>query len=300
MNHLKWARGHFKHYLKGALAALVLVPGALGAPGDDPLGADRLWDDGRAEFSQYAGVTRRYGEDRATRARIVIVKEDQLESSLVKSDRGPLPGRTREVLKIVFAAEFNTGSYFYRQAATTFLDRRTLAMRKLATSHFDGCGITTVRVAPRGGRWMHQASSYWEGEGERTIPVEWPAGDAPRVLWDALPLWLRGRLAGGMPARIALLPGQVGGRSPVASARAAIATVRVADGGEVAVPAGRFGTRRVDVAAGAGTDRFWFAAEYPHVLVRLETADGRRLELVKTQRLDYWRHHAEGDERLIR
>lgn len=300
MNHLKCGFRHLIHYMKWAAIAALLAPAAIAGPEPGRLGADRLWDDGRAEFSQYSGVTNRYGEERPTEARVVIVKEDLLESSLVKSDRGPRPGRTREVLKIVFTAEFNTGSYFYRQAATTFLDRQTLAMRKLATTHFDGCGITTVRVAPRSGRWVHDASSYWEGEGERTALVEWPRSDAPRVFWDALPLWLRGRVAGTMPDRVTLLPGQVSGHSPIENTRAVIATLRASDGGEVQVPAGRFRTRRVEVIAGGRTDRFWFDAEYPHVLVRLETAGGRKLELRKTQRLDYWKRHAEGDEQLVR
>lgn len=283
-----------------AVLALFAAPLSIAAITGNRLGSDPLWDDGRAELSQYTGVTNRYGEDRPTEARIVIVKEDQLESSLVKSDRGPLPGRTREVLKIVFTADFNTGSYYYRQAATTFLDRRTLEMRKLMASHFDGCGITTVRVAPRGGRWVHEASSYWEGEAERDVTITWPISSAPRVFRDALPLWLRGRLATSMPERVALLPGQVSGHSPIQNTRPVFATLRASDGGELAVPAGRFRTRRVDVTSGGRTDRFWFDATYPHLLVKLETDGGRRLELWKTQRLDYWKHHAEGDEKRVR
>lgn len=310
MKYLKW---HLMHYLKcgggaGRVSAGVITAGltllaallSIGAIPANRLGAGTLWDDGRAEFSQYVGVTSRYGEDRATEARIVIVKEDQLESSLVKSDQGPLAGRTREVLKIVFTADFNTGSYFYRQAATTFLDRRTLEMRKLVATHFDGCGITTVQIAPRGGRWVHHASSYWEGEGEREVSVAWPIASAPRVFWDALPLWLRGRLATAMPERVLLLPGQVSGHSPLENTRPVVAALKTSDAGEVVVPAGRFRTRRVDVTAGGRTDRFWFDAAYPHVLLRLETAGGRKLALRKTQRLDYWKHHAEGDERLVR
>ena len=99
-------------------------------------------------------------------ARIVIVKEDLLKATLVKSDRGPLPNATFEALKIVFVAEFNTGSYFYRQAATTFVERATLEPVKETASSFDGCGLTFVRVGTKAGRLVHEAHSYWEGEAD--------------------------------------------------------------------------------------------------------------------------------------
>jgi hypothetical protein len=67
----------------------------------------------------------------------------------------------------------------------------------------------------------------------------------------------------------------------------------------VRVPFGEVPAHRYVVESPAGRDTFWIAAAAPHPLVRLATAAGRRLELVKTQRLDYWNHHAVGDERLL-
>ena len=37
----------------------------------------------------------------------------------------------------------------------------------------------------------------------------------------------------------------------------------------------------------------------PLVLLRLETAAGRTLVQRKAQRLDYWKHHAVGEEKLV-
>jgi hypothetical protein len=258
-----------------------------------------LWDDGKAECSQYEGTTERYGETRPTRARIVIVKEDMLLDTRVKSERGPLGGRTAEVLKIVFTAEFPTGSYFYRQAATTFLDRRSFEVLKESMSHFDGCGITYVRVGPKQGRMVHEAHSYWEGEADRDVPLAWPAGRSPRVFWDALPLWLRGQIGGEGASSVFLLPSQVGGRSPIEATRPVPATIQWSEAGTIEVPAGRFDARRAEVSTHRGIDRFWFDAKFPHVMLRMETTAGRKLALRKTQRLDYWNHHAVGDEKLV-
>jgi len=301
-------RRHFKFYLKAWAAQLaVLMALALaGLAGRAAAEARRqsfaenpLWDDGRSELSQYEGTTLRYGEPRPTRARIVIVKEDMLRDTRVKSERGPVPGKTVEVLKVVFVAEFPTGSYFYRQAATTFLERKSLEVLKESMSHFDGCGITYVRVGPKQGRVVHEAHSYWEGEADREVPLVWPAGGAQHVFWDALPLWLRGQIAGGGASKVFLLPSQVAGRSPIEATKPVLATIRWSDAGTIAVPAGRFAAKLAEVVTPGGADRFWFAAAFPHVLLRMETTAGRSLELKKTQRLDYWNHHALGDEKLI-
>jgi hypothetical protein len=290
-------------HLKGATRAipLALLLTAVAAPArakSPDVAKSPLWDDGQAELSQYEGTTLRYGEPRPTRARIVIVKEDMLRDARVKSERGPVPGQTVEVLKIVFVAEFPTGSYFYRQAATTFLERRSLDVMKESMSHFDGCGITYVRVGPKNGRMVHEAHSYWEGEADREVPLVWAGGGTPHVFWDALPLWLRAEFPDARTSKVELLPSQVAGRSPIEATKPMPAVVRWSEAGTVEVPAGRFAARLAEVESPAGTDRFWFDAAFPHVLIRMEAA-GRSLALAKTQRIAYWKHHALGDEKRI-
>lgn len=295
-----WRRAFvFALSLAGIVPAAPLRSATAQGPKRPGIAENALWNDGKSEFSQYEGTTQRYGETRPTRARIVIVKEDLLRDARVKSESGPAPAKTVEVLKIVFAAEFTTGSYFYRQYATTFLDRRGLEVLKESTTHFDGCGITYVRVGPKQGRTVHEAHSYWEGEADREVPVVWPAGGSPRVYWDALPLWLREQVPGDGASKVFLLPSQVGGRSPIEATRPAVATLHWRDAGTIDVPAGRFRAKLAEVVGAGGTDRFWFDAKFPHVLLRMETASGRMLALRKTQRLDYWNHHANGDEKLV-
>src|SRR6185369_11104934 len=94
-------RGAMNRLAAGALlamgtAAAVMADTSAGAPPSTAtqVFADRLWDDGKAEFSIYSGTTPRYGQARATEMRLIVVKEDLLRDALVKSDRGPVPGRT--------------------------------------------------------------------------------------------------------------------------------------------------------------------------------------------------------------
>ena len=295
MNWSKWIRG-------AAFAALVTWTAcASPAQAKGAFGLDPIWDDGKAEFSSYTGTTERYGKARPTQARIIVVKEDLVRSTLVKSEAGPLPGRTLAALKLNFIADFPTGTYTYHQMASVFFERASLEVLKESMSHTEGCGITFVRVGPKGGRVTHEAHSYWDGEADRETPLVWPAGERPRLWWDALPVSLRPWIErpGTFEEEVRLLPSQVSGSSPIERTRPVAAWVRVQDGGALVVPAGRFATRRVDVRSAAGTDRFWFDRRAPHVLLRMETAAGRKLELRRTQRLDYWNHRDPGDERRV-
>jgi len=282
----------------GPLLALVL---AARAGAGSPFALDPLWDDGKAEFSTYSGTTERYGKPRPTTARIIVVKEDLQYSTLVKSDAGPKPGRTLEVLKMNLIADFPTGTYTYHQMASLFLARASLEVLKETMSHTEGCGITFVRVGPKHGRLTHEAHSYWDGEADREVPVVWPAESRKHLWWDALPVSLRPWAEGPdrFEERVWLLPAQVSGKSPVESTRPVAATLRGEGSSPLDVPAGHFATRRIAVISPSGTDVFWFDQRAPHVLVRLETAAGRRLVLERTQRLDYWNHRDPGDEKLV-
>ena len=297
MNHSKDVRA----LALAALGALAVSVGVQLARGGSPFALDPVWDDGKAEFSTYSGTTQAYGKPRATRARIVVVKEDLLRSTLVKSDAGPMPGRTLEALKMIFIADFPTGTYTYHQMASLFLERASLDVLKESMSHTEGCGITFVRVGPRNGRLTHEAHSYWDGEADRETPVAWPAGDRPHLWWDALPValrpWVEGRER--FETRVWLLPGQVLGRSPIEATRPVEATLRGQGTWPLDVPAGHFDTRRIAVISPAGADLFWFDRRAPHVLVMVQTAQGRRLQLARTVRLDYWNHRDPGEEKLV-
>jgi hypothetical protein len=289
--------------LSGALLLALYLADARSLPGDPTRNvlADRLWDDGKAEFSIYRGVTSRYGQDRATEMRLIVVKEDLLRDALVKSERGPVPGKTLEALKLNIVADFQTGTYTYHQMATVFFDRRSMSVLKEVMSHTESCGITFVRVGPENGRWTHEAHSYWDGEADRRVPVTWPLGDRAGLFWDGLPVSLRRWVASHSPEaeEVWVLPSQISGRSPIGNTRPVRARLEVRPDQPIEVPAGRFVAREIRVTTPSGTDVFWFATAFPHVLLKMETASGRKLALERTLRLDYWNHHMNGDEKVL-
>lgn len=261
--------------------------------------ADRLWDDGRAEVSVYTGTIERYGAVRPLAARIIVVKEDMNTAQLVKSAAGPRTGRTRPVLKLNYLHDFTTGTYDYHQMCSSFLDRATGEVAKLAMSSTDGCGITYVEIRTDGQRVSRQSHSYWEDESKSEGDVVSAGG--PFVVSDALPLWLRRLdLGHAQVFHTRLLPSQVSNR--VASLDLPKAKI------EVVGRADRHGLLvRVRSMGGPDwqreftrEDRYWFDPAWPHPLVRFEGGnDPTVLTRVRTTRLAYWNETDPGDERLL-
>jgi hypothetical protein len=258
--------------------------------------ADRLWDDGQAEFSVYEGTITRYGASRALAARIIVVKEDMDLAQRVKSDAGPVAGKTRTVIKQNYLHDFTTGSYDYHQMTSTFLDRGTGRLEKLAMSSTEGCGITFVELLPQARGWRHVSHSYWDGEADRDRMLV-PGAGRTIVAADALPLWLRRLdLSRAQSFEVDLLPSQLAGR--VRAAAFVPATIEA-----VGRPDRHGLPVRVRFTGAGGkvrTDRYWFDRSWPHTLVRFEGGDDPTvLERVKTMRLAYWQKNAPGDERLL-
>jgi len=279
-------------------AATTATPG--GAPvlaARDLLG-DALWDDGRAEYSTYRGTMPRYGKPRPLSARIIIVKEDMDIATRVKVDGAPVAGRTRSVIKLNYVQDFPTGTYAYHQMSSTFFNRSTGLLEKLAMSSTEGCGITYVEVLPAASVWRHVSHSYWAGEGDRDLSLP-TRSDRPTLAWDGLALWLRRLdLARAQSFAVDLLPGQVSGR--VRATALVPATIEVT--GQVDDRGWPVTVRVTAVPAGdqpESVDRYWFEAAWPHGLVRLERADGAVLERAKTTRLAYWNETDPGDEALV-
>jgi hypothetical protein len=285
----------------GRLALLLaMLLGNLAWPGEsraaNSFSTDPLWDDGKAELSLYDAELSLYGERRSFEARMIVVKEDFKKDLRVKSDAGPVPGKTFEVLKLNHLRTIPAGSYDDHEMVSVYLDRDSLGLAKLAMSHFESCGITFVEVLSEGDHINHTSHSYWDGEGDRSLKLPFGAGD---FLYDALPLQIRGMdLATLKPQSLMVLPSQMSGK--VRNVLLVPMTLRVAGTERVQVPAGNFQVFRVELARREAIDRYYFEVAFPHRLVKWETAEGGAYRLRKSLRLDYWNFHAQGDEQRLK
>jgi hypothetical protein len=266
-------------------AALFFPPGARAAsPFSPEILRDRLWDDGKAEYDVYEALETREGLARSARVVHVIVKEPFNMKLRVKADRPPAV----DVIKMNQVVDVPAGAYAYHQMHSSFWERATGALVKFSMSSNDTCGNAFKEGWIGGGSLRLLFHSYWDGEGDGERESVIPPGG---VFYDELPFRLR-TLSRFDPAQytIPLYPSVVG--SKLGSPSFTPATIRV-------LPAGEDGSLRVEVSRPGGVDRFAFRKAAPHVLTRWERPDGSRLELKKSQRLDYWNHHAPGDEKLL-
>lgn len=262
-----------------------------GMPGERPLFADPLWDDGLAEVASYDVRELRYGELRDATATLIVVKETFDADALVKADGPEPPARAIEVLKLNHVLTVPTGVYTYRQMASVFVRRDRAQLLSLVVGSQEWCGVTHKRLTVRDGRATLRASSYFGGEGDRSFHV--PMSERT-VLYDALPLWLRTLELERAGAReVELVSQQLSNRAPRPGV--APATLTVGAPRELEVPAGVLEVVPVVVEHAAGRDVLSFAREAPHTLVRWERADGGSYALRAVRRAAYWEMHDVGD-----
>ena len=241
--------------------------------GDPSWRRDPLWDDGKAELCAYGVTWPRYGRTYDGRALLILVKEPWNDRLDVKADDAA--ASSFDVLKLNHVRDVPTGIYTYHQMASVFLRRDSGAVRKVAATSSEACGVSTAEVA----RGRLETRSYFDGQGDRSLP--WPAAALPE---DGLPASLRDYVTGEAPAAVTVFPSLMQSKFPeLAPAVWMVARKNVEGGVEIRL----------------SHEKEWavyiFDAQAPHRLLRLERGDGTVYSLAKCERLAYWGMHDPGD-----
>lgn len=269
------------------------------------------WHDGRAELDGYRYTVQRYGHARTGRAVAIYVTEPFSRARHVKLDD---PAHAREdaveVLKLNLMRDFQTGIYDYHTMLSVFATSDDFTALKITFTSSEWCGMVFEELHASGRQLLHRVSSYFDGETNQQ-PLLLPANG---VQEDALFLLLRGLradyLAPGGSRVVPFLASPFHRRlahQPAVWQPATIA--RLAAPATVTVPAGSFACDVYEVRPGDGRrGRFDVECAWPHRIVRWKwqaapgaTALGATdaAELTGTTRLEYWRTHDPGDERLL-
>jgi hypothetical protein len=242
--------------------------------GDSGWRRDPLWDDGKAEFCAYDVTWARYGHHYDGRALLILVKEPWNEDLDVKADD---PAATAfEVLKLNHVRDVATGIYTYHQMASVYLRRDTGALRKLAATSSEACGVSTAELV----RSRLDARSYFDGQGDRTL--DWPDGAIPE---DGLPAALRDFVAGEAPASLRVFPSLMQSRFPELAAADWRVEKTAVEGGV-----------RLGLSRQGDSLAYTFESQPPHRLLRFERGDGTVYRMKKCERLAYWTMHDPGGE----
>jgi hypothetical protein len=242
---------------------------------------DPAWDDGKAEIAAYATTATIYGKPRDAEHFLITVTEEQDRAGLVKASSATPAAMRRPVVKLNRELTTPTGIYTYRQFSSTFVDRESLELTKIAMSSQEWCGTTFVEATVREGRMSVRSFSYFEGQGDRDFELAWPAG-----AWavDALPL-----LARNLPVRTAgrkevkLLPSLLSNK---------VKEPRLVDA-VVSWTAPQDGRQEVRV----GDQVLVLEARGERRLLSWTQGGGDRAELLRSERLPYWSLNGPGEEK---
>lgn len=273
------------------------------------------WGDGKAELAGYDLIFPRYGELRRGVAVTIVVTEPFAVDARVKSEDPRRPAdRTVPVLKLNLVQDVPTGIYDYNLMTSAFvalrplLDRPAGAATKISFSSQEWCGQAWSQVLFDADAARHVSHSYFDGEGDASETLAYPAGGLAE---DALPLWARG-LAGpvlgpGERREVALLRSLETVRLRHVAAdwdRAVLSRLQATE--HVTVPAGEFDADVLtvevaeararatyppaagEIALAPRTWTFWVEHAAPRRLVRWTRSDGLEASLLSADRLAYW------------
>lgn len=255
---------------------------------------DAYWGDGKAEFNTYDAQQVRYGAARPSEVLHILVREPFSNRELVKAESGSAGG-SYAVIKLNQILRIPTGIYVYQQMHSAFWRADSGRLVKATVTSNDSCGNTykefrvLAGLAALAGRgWTYEWRTYWEGmsAGEETVRA-----GADAIFYDELPVrvrtidFTRGD-AGGFP--VPLAPTII--RSKKDDVQFASAQVNWKRAGETIV---------VEVAHADGADRFTLDPKPPHLLREWQQADGGRLRLRQSLKIDYWNYNKPGDAERV-
>ena len=298
-----------------SIAAPGMLPRATGsaiAPSQPPLldaAFWKHWGDGQAELSGYDLTFPRYGQLRRGVAVTIFVTEPFSSSARVKADPGKHPAADEfPAMKLNLIEDYQTGIYDYNDMTSTFVALAPVNGRpagspvKISFSSQEWCGHTYRQLLFDANNIRSVSHSYFDGEGDRQGPMAYPVDG---ISEDQLLLWARGqagpRLAPGEKREVQLLMSLQAARQqhvPLEWRRAQLS--RSASQHQLSVAAGRFAVEVWSASVpGAITRSIYIEAAQPRRIVRWESSNGERADLLGSGRMKYWEMNREGYESAL-
>jgi hypothetical protein len=290
-----------------AIGHSATVPGQAPAP---DAAFWKQWGDGQAELSGYDLVFPRYGQPRHGVAVTIFVTETFSNTLRVKADPGKhSPSDIFPVMKLNLVEDFQTGIYDYNVMTSSFVALAAVNGRppgsptKISYSSQEWCGNSYQQLLFDARAIRSASHSYFDGEADQQGELSYPADGLSE---DELLLWARGqagpRLAPGEHRDAQLLTSLQTARqqhTAIAWRRATLS--RLARQRQLSVPLGKFNVEvwTVDVPGGIQRTIYVEAAE-PHRIVRWESSNGERADLLGSQRMKYWEMNREGFETALK
>jgi hypothetical protein len=275
----------------------------------DPPIADSLfwktWGDGQAELASYDLIEPHYGQPRRGTAVTIFVTETFSNSARVKADPGKHPKSDEfPVMKLNLVKDFQTGIYDYNDMTSSFValdavnNRPAGSLTKVSFSSQEWCGTVYHQLLFDANSIRSTRHSYFDGEGDQQLSLAYPANGAAS---DALLLWARQmaepRLTLGESRTVPLLsPLQLvrDSHRPAEWTRAKLSRVKVLE--PLVVPAGKFAVEAWTAESANGKLTIYAETAAAHRIIKWESSNGERAELLAAERMKYWQLNVPGGE----
>jgi hypothetical protein len=268
--------------------AFYLIPGAFGQFTPALLKNDSYWADGKAEFDFYDAQIVREGQPRPCEALHILIRERFDPKQFVKSDDEKRPG-TITVLKLNQILHVPTGIYLYQQMHSNFWWIDNGALLKFSVTSNDSFGNTFKQGRRLSGEFACDIHSYRDGMADEHESVPVPANG---YFYDELPLRVRtidfSKPNGEFEIQIA--PSTINSKKDDIIFKPAKVSFKATER-----------TIDVDVQDEGGKDHFVLDRDFPFLLREWNAADGSRLKMKNSLKVDYWNYNKPGDrERALK
>ena len=255
------------------ITALLAVPALLQAAN---WGKDGLWSDGRAEVAVYDAEAMVDGKARAFKEHLITLREE------VRVAQKPV-----RTFKLNQVQNWELENYPQSVLASVVVKEdavERVVKMTVATQDWNGNTIKSYNgdMEGNGGTLRWDVAGTTEA-GSADIAVE-----REDYFEEQLPLSLRARpFKDGFEKNVRLFDAQTGktGGAPMVTE----ATLNVAAGATVRGRVGSIPCWTVTInRKGGKTDTYWFEKKYPNLLIKMETADGRKRMLAGRARWTFW------------
>jgi len=255
---------------------------------DQQWAADAKWDQGEAEVAKYEAQRVVYGKTRNFEYVYILVKETFNEEFKVKTDDYERKDLF-DVMKVNKFCRIPTDNYPYHYMTSIFYKRQQPStVYKLTNSSQEWCGNTSKYFLSKGRKYEYGYNSYWDGQGIGQTTV-----DGNIMFEDQLSHTLRAlKFQEGLQFEQRVAESQVS--SKASDPKIYDATFRVSQADDFQLQTGYDISQeakvwRVDVQLdNEKINTYWFEGNYPNLMLKQETWDGRKLALKGHYMDAYW------------
>lgn len=257
----------------------------------------KIWGDGQAEVASYDLTFPRYSAARDGLAITVFVTETFSWQARVKADPGKHPPADQfSVMKLNLVEDFQTGIYDYNEQTSSFLALTSAGgqapgyLTKVSFSSQEWCGHSWAQWLTKPGGLAYSGHSYFDGEADRSMGLPYPPGG---IAEEQLFFWARGMaepmLGTGQSVEVPFLPSLQHQRHAHQSAM--WTTARLSRAANTFTAEVRGGPR-IEILV---------EPQEPRRILRWESSTGEKAQLVKSERLQYWKLNGpDGEAELSR